>query len=622
MKVTVNWLREYTDFQFSVQELADALTMVGLEVEAIYPVERSFSAVVIGRIRSVQPHPNAGHLSLCLVDTGDSTCPVVCGAPNAVVGLRAPLARPGAILRDGERVTAREIRGEQSDGMLCSEAELGLSERADGLMVLPDDAPIGTELTDYLGEPDTVFDISVTPNRPDCLSVIGICREISTLSGTRLRRPDVKIKSRKIDVSEYMRVKITDPERCPRYSGRLIENICIKPSPFWLAERLHAVDIRSINNVVDITNYVMMETGQPLHAFDYHMLEGGTIVVRTAMPGERFTTLDENEHVLDEDSLLICDKVKPVALAGIMGGLNSEVTAETGTVFLESAHFSSLNIRRTAKRLDILTESSRRFERGVDPEGTVPAMNRAAELMVALAEGQVYGDEIDEYVKKIHPVEVDLSVENTNILLGTSLEADEIRGILEKIGLGSIQSNSTQLRFRVPTSRPDLEREVDLIEEVASHYGFSRIPTVLAPRVDQTQEFNQRVIFRDQVRTLLAGLGFWEAVSLNLVPPRQAQFFLEHDREMIRLLNPMSPDLSVFRPHLLISLLSAVAYNRNRQLQDLRLFELGDVAWRKAGTEEIVETTHVAGLLAGKLRQKTWYGSPEPVDFFLSLIHI
>ncbi|NIA29164.1 MAG: phenylalanine--tRNA ligase subunit beta [Actinobacteria bacterium] len=616
MKVTLNWLKEFVDFSLSATQVADALTMAGLEVEEVYTLERNFSRVVVGKIVKSQKHPDADHLSLCRVDIGGNILPIVCGAPNAYEGLKAPLALDGSVLLNDLKVETQKIRGFESQGMLCSEAELGLSERSEQLMELTADAEVGKELGQYLGEPDIVFDINVTPNRPDCLSVIGIAREIAAMTGSSLKKPELNITAIPDAIEKYMTVDIKDEERCFRYSGRYLRDITIKPAPFWMALRLHAVGIRSINNVVDVTNYVMMEVGQPLHAFDYRLLEGKKVIVRAAEAGERFTTLDGQEHELDQDSLLICDGVKPVALAGVMGGLNSEVQPDTNTVFLESAYFEPTNIRRTAKKLDLSTESSRRFERGIDPNGTIYAMNRAASLMVDLAGGHVVGDAIDNYPQKVTPVEIDLSVHQSNVWLGVSLKKEQIAEILSSIELSVEQKNGDTLRAIVPTFRPDLTRPIDLVEEIARLYGYDNIEPNVAPRIDQLQEANPRVLFRDFVRQTVSGMGFRETCNLSLIHKKFGHEFLPQKTGFVELLNPLSEDLGVFRPNMIVSLLTSVAYNRNRQMHDMRLFEIGNVAWKEDGRSVKTEKTQIAGILAGHRQENAWYGKAKEFDFY------
>lgn len=613
MKVTLNWLKEFVDIDLSAQQIAEKLTMLGLEVEDVQQTPRNFSGVVVGRVISVEPHPTANKLTACRVDDGRSQKTVVCGAPNVRTGSKYPLAQIGAKLGDLS-IEGRELRGVNSEGMLCSEAELGLSDRSHGLMLLPEDAPVGTDFNEYLGEPDTVFDVFITPNRADCLSVIGIARELAAATRRSLRKPSVNIQESSTDHPNDMRVTIRNPQRCCRYSARLIDNIFVEPSPGWLAQRLHQVGIRSINNVVDVTNYIMMETGQPLHAFDYTFLKGQEIIVRTAGAGERFTTLDDKEHELNEEALLICDGERPVALAGIMGGQNSEVSGRTATVFLESAYFEPTGVRKSSSALGLTSESSKRFERGADPNGTIYALNRAAQLLVEIAHGRIVGKAIDEYPHPVHPVELILPIARSNSLLGTRLSAAETAEILQRLEIEVAAISEEALHTRIPTFRVDLTRPVDLIEEIARCHGFDGIEAVVAPSINQLQEANPRDLYRNKIRQILAGAGLKETIAYNLTSFKQAEMFINAGQEPVMLLNPISTDLAVFRPNIILTLLATTAYNRNRQIQNLRLFEIGDAAWASGGVHE--ERPQIGGVVAGERIQKSWSQQAAANDFY------
>jgi phenylalanyl-tRNA synthetase beta chain len=613
LKVTLDWLKEFVHFDLNADQLVHALTMVGLEVEECSTLALDFSQVKIGKIVDFEKKSKADSLTVCQVDSGDKTYSVVCGAPNVKKGLLTPIALPGAVLAKGNVVGVKNVHGILSEGILLSEAELGLTDRADTIMELPAHAPVGADLGRYLGDPLVVLDVFITPNRSDCLSVQGLAREIAAMSGSIMQKHPVHIQEKDGPGPDPVYVDIRDIEKCARYSGRLIQNIQISPSPFWMARRLYAVGIRAISNVVDITNYIMWETGQPLHAFDYRLLEGGRILVRCAEPDETFTTLDGKEHKLDDDALLICDSKKPVALAGIMGGLNSEVQPDTEIVFLESAHFDAINIRKTAKKLAIQTESSRRFERGVDPNSTVYAMNRAAQLMTETAHGQIVNQAVDNYARKIFPVEIEISQDHVNSLLGTFLTTEHIEKILNSIELKTLTRSEGHLQVQVPTFRPDLVKEVDLIEDVAIHHGYDNIPDHIETKINQLQISNERVSFKEQVRNVLAGIGLKEILSFNLIAEKHAQLFVPDGCSLIKLLNPISADLAVLRPSLIPSLMTAIAYNKNRQLADLAFFEVGNVAWDKDG---FIEQTHVAGMITGDRMPQSWYGQAQSVDFY------
>ncbi len=614
MKVTLNWLKEYVDFDLTSEQLSEKLTMLGLEVEEYFTEPRNFSNVVIGVVKSVAKHPDADKLHVCRVSDGQEDYNVICGAPNVKTEGKYPFARVGADL-NGFAITARKIRGVKSEGMLCSEAELGLCERSDGIMELPQAAPPGQDFHDYLGEPDTIFDIAITPNRPDCLSVIGIARELAAAIHTPLKKPEVNIQKGSGNIDEYMSVAIKEPDRCYRYSGRLLKNIQIKDSPNWLAERLSKIGIRSINNVVDVTNYMMMETGQPLHAFDYDLIKNKKIIVQTANKGDTFMTLDDQQRELNDDSLMICDAENPVALAGIMGGQNSEVNDNTTRIFLESAYFEPMGIRKTSRQLGLSTDSSRRFERGIDPEGTVYAMERATAILMQVADGKPVGDIIDVYPTKVEPASISISVHYVNKQLGAKLSLEIIQDILNRLQLSTELKNKNMLKVTVPTFRVDLTRPVDLVEEIARCYGYNQIDPVMAPRVDQRQMENEIESYRDKMRHVLTGLGFLETVAFNLVSEKHAQHFAPKGAFPIALLNPISDELAVFRPNILLTLLSTVAYNRNRQMNDLRLFEVGNVAWKTMDNDHI-EKTQFGAILAGKRVKQSWLDQPEEFNFY------
>jgi len=413
MLVSLRWLQDYIDIDASPDELAKLLTMAGLEVDSVEETSPGFSGVVVSKVLSVKPHPNSDKLSLCQVTTGEETFPIVCGAPNVSEGILSPLAKVGAEIPGGYTIKRSKLRGEPSEGMLCSEEELGIGDDASGIMILPDTLNLGEDLASALDLKDVTIELSITPNRADCLSIIGIAREISALTGKKLRYPEITFDETEEDVTTVTSVEILDPHLCPRYTARIIKNVEVKPSPSWMRLRLEAVGLRAINNIVDVTNFVMIEFGQPLHAFDFRYLEEGRIKVRGADEGEEFISLDEKARVLSSDTLMICDGVKPVAVAGIMGGLNSEVVDDTKTVLLESAYFNPSSIRKSSRSLGMSTDAAFRFERGIDPEGVLRASDRAAQLIAELSGGTICRGCIDQYPEKITPVkDITLRVKN------------------------------------------------------------------------------------------------------------------------------------------------------------------------------------------------------------------
>jgi phenylalanyl-tRNA synthetase beta chain len=602
VKFTYSWLSDYVTIKLSPTELAAKLTMLGFEVESQRSTLPNLEGVGVGRVLSCEALPKSDHLKICTVDSGAATYTVVCGAPNVAAGQLIAFAVPGTVLPKGMRIEKRTIRGVESSGMICSEAELGLSDEADGILVLDANAKVGTPLNRLLNA-DTIFEINVTPNRPDCLGIIGVAREIAALTQKPLQAPKPRIRETGNKIQTAVKISIKDKNACPRYAARLVENIQIGPSPKWLADRLQAVGIRPISNVVDVTNYVMMETGQPLHAFDFANAADGKITVRKAQAGERFQTLDEKTHTLQDTDLLICDGERPVALAGVMGGLNSEVSPETKDVLLECAYFEPTGIRKTAKRLSIGSESARRFERGVDPNGIPAALARATELILKTAGGVARGA-IDVYPKKIKPAVVTYRPERANQVIGKALRETEMAAILKRLQF-SIAKQKAAWRVAIPTFRPDLTREIDLIEEIARVYGYDRIEPNMRATVSLRNDRDRSEMAGERIRNTLTGLGISEAVTVSLLDPRTARAFLPLDATGIAVLNPLSEDLSTMRPSILTTLLSSTAYNLNRKNVDFGLFEIGSAFWLdKSGA--VIEKNRIGAVLSGETVRQNW----------------
>ncbi len=620
MLISLNWLRSIVSPDATPYEIAHRLTMAGLEVEAIEPYHFGLERVVVGRIQSIEQHPNVEHLQICKVQVVGGTYDVVCGAPNVVEGLIVPYALEGACLADGSEIHSTDIHGVLSQGMLCSERELGLGEDAGGIMVLDSNLDLGTPLSKALELEDTILDIGITPNRSDCLSVVGIAREVAALFGMGWSLPSIGLKEIGPPVQTLASVTIEDPDLCPRYAARVVQNVTIRPSPLWLRQRLEAQGLRAINNIVDITNLVMMELGQPLHAFDYHRLDGHCIVVRRARPNETFVTLDGQHHQLQKDMLLICDASRGVALAGIMGGLNSEITPQTHTVLLESAYFQPTGTRRTAKTLGLNTESSYRFERGIDPEGVITALDRAAQLMVELGDGELASGRLDVYPSPVRRESIRLRVSKTNRFLGMDLTREEIGQLLESIQLDVRTANEDLLVVDPPPFRPDLTREVDLMEEVARLAGYDRIPSA-APmiRLASAKPAEDQVI-RQQTKQTLESLGFCEIVSYSFINPRAVELLQLDDadrrRRLLPLRNPLSEDQAVMRTTLVPAMLETAAKNQRRNNFDLRLFELSKVFFPKENEELPEERFNLCGLLSGLRRPAGWNEPELTVDFF------
>lgn len=614
----MGWIREFVSCELEANELAEALTHRGLECGA--SLEGVLEKVVVGEVLEVGPHPRAERLRICKVRAGEETLRVVCGAPNARAGIKAPLAVPGARLPLGGEVQAVEIRGVGSEGMLCSEAELGLGEDESGIWILPDNLQSGERLDIALGLSDWVLSFELTPNRADCLSVLGIALEVGALVGARVKIPEIELVEPGASISGRFEVEIRDPELCPRYVARMVEGVKIAESPLWVRRRLQLVGLRPINNVVDVTNYVMWELGQPLHAFDLDLLKGGRIVVQRARPGEKFISLDGQIRDLSHQMLMIWDGERPVAVAGVMGGENSEVNAQTRNVLIESAYFNPMSIRRTAKALGMNTEASRRFERGVDPEGCPRAACRAAQLMAEWAGGTVAAGELDVYPNPQPRVAVPLRVSRVNGLLGTSMAAPEMRRCLELLSLEVEESSKDLFMVKPPTRRVDLTREIDLVEEVARVWGYHRIPSTLPgrslPMAEQAVEGNPE----SRIREILTGFGFSEVITFSFVDPNcfdRMGLSPHHPmRKALQLKNPLRQDQGVMRTSLVPGILDAVHGNLHRRNSDLRLFEVGRVFLPKQGELLPDEPRRLAGAMAGRRSPLHWDSDASPVDFF------
>ncbi|UCC66666.1 MAG: phenylalanine--tRNA ligase subunit beta [Deltaproteobacteria bacterium] len=620
MRVSLNWLKEYVDFDLTPSELAELLTMAGLEVEGIEEVSPDLKGVVVAQIASISPHPKANRLSLCRVRVGEEVYPIVCGARNMKEGDKVALALVGAELPQGVRIKRTKIRGEFSEGMMCSEAELGLSSSSEGIMILPPEALVGVPLTDFLTGRDHILEVSLTPNRGDCLSMIGMAREVAALTGGRFHTPTPQLREIEERVDDLVRVSVPDADLCPRYAARLITGVKIGPSSFWLRTRLERAGVRSINNVVDVTNYVMLEYGQPLHAFDFDRLEGTEVVVQRAGEGDTFVTLDGVERLLDRDTLMICDAVTPVAIAGIMGGLNSEIRDDTSRVLLESAYFSPEGTRRTSKALGLQTESSYRFERGVDFEGVLPASLRASALIAELAAGEVVQGVIDCYPAPIPRPEIRLRLAKVSALLGVRLEGREVKEILRRLLMEIKVGKGEEWVICPPTYRGDISREIDLIEEIGRIKGYDLIP-VQIPKV-WILPFKKRKEeeLEERVKKVLIGLGFYEVITYSFISPQslQALRLSSNDRRLrpLTLLNPLTEEQSVMRTTLLPGLLETAKYNLSHKNRDMKMFELREVYYPTDGGKLPEERRSLAGLVMGAFAGGGWNISPKEVDFY------
>ncbi len=578
MKIPYRWIREFVDLDLTAAQAADRLVNAGVEVAAITRPAPELSGVVVGVIEAIERELGTSHghrLRLCRVSTGRERFAVVCGAPNAEVGVRAAFAPPGAVLPGGRRVGVARIRGVDSQGMLCSERELGLGEEHEaGLLTVEADAPPGADLVRHLGLDDEILEVEVTPNRPDCLSVVGVARELAALTGAPFRLPDVSLKEGEEAVAELARVRIEAPDLCARFTARVISGVTVGPSPGWLAWRLRAVGLRPISNVVDVTNYVMWELGHPLHAFDHARVRDATIVVRRARPGERITTLDGQERVLGETMLVIADPARALGIAGVMGGADSGVTGATTRVLLEAAWFQPASVRRTARALGLVTDAAYRFERGADIEGLVDASARAARLIAELAGGTVARGVVDVYPAPRPRPRVRLRLSRVRRVLGIAPPAEEARRILTGLGL-AVTARDGELEVEVPSFRRDLAIEDDLVEEVIRVWGYDRLPSTLPGGAFQLVRTPASLRQADTVRRVLAAAGLHEAVTYTFSDPAYEEVLRPAGGQRpLALRNPLSRDASWLRYNPLDGVLGAIATNLRRQQPHVRVFEL------------------------------------------------
>lgn len=602
MRAPLSWIREFASIEAAPRDVAEALDQLGIEVEAVDEPGREIRGVIAARIIDVVPHPDADKLRLADVDYGDGQTRVVCGAPNIEAGMVVPFAPAGATLPGGFTLERRKIRGVVSDGMILSPKELELSDDHEGILALDPATAVGVDVREVLGLDDVIFEVAITPNRPDAMSIVGIARELAAHFHVPLTVPEPA--SRTGGATEAaITVVVDDTARCPRYLAR-VSTVAIGASPRWMARRLTLAGMRPISNVVDVTNYVLLERGQPLHAFDLDRLAGPGIVVRLAVDGERITTLDGIERTLTPDDLLICDaNGVPQAIAGIMGGSTAEVSEATRSILLESAYFQPMGISRSSKRLGLRSESSARFERGVDPNGVGAAANRAMELLEQVANADVLDGAVGVYPSPLEPEQITVRTERVNALLGTALDDAAVVSALEPLGI-EITATNGALSATVPTWRHDLEREIDLVEEVARRVGFNEIPRTLPSTTGQTGGLTVGQRERRLVADTLVGMGCAEAVTVPLLaPPELERFGLALD-DAVQAANPLRAEESILRPMILPGLVAAVARNAGYGIDDVMLFELGHVFRAPIGDDTLPdEREHVAATLAGQVRR-------------------
>ena len=613
MKLSENWLREWVNPDFDVQVMAEKLTQAGLEVDAVAPVAGDFSGVLVGQVTSVAPHPDADKLRVCEVDVaGDELLHIVCGASNVREGLKVPVAVVGAVLPGDFKIKKAKLRGEPSFGMLCSAKELGLAESSEGLLELPGDAPVGSDIREYLALNDFTIEVDLTPNRSDCLGVAGIARELGVISRTDLT--PVKIDEVSASIATSFPVNVEATQACPNYIGRVIENI--NPSaktPLWMQEKLRRSGLRSLGAIVDITNYVMLELGQPMHAFDLQKLQQ-SINVRFAKPNEKLTLLDGQHVEITELTLIIADASGPLALAGIMGGEASSVSSATTSLFLEAAFFTPAAIAGQARSYGLHTDSSHRFERGVDPQLAEQAMHRATSLILEIAGGQAGPLSIVSEKNALPEApQILLRANRIKRVLGIEFEAAEVEEHLTRLGLGVTRTAEGWL-VNVPSFRFDITIEVDLIEELGRLYGYDRLPQTRPEIQVLPGSISEKQLATERLQNLLVDRGYFEAITYSFVDPAIQKHFADSEVEPIKLANPISADLSVMRHSLWPGLVQAMVYNLNRQHDRVRLFEVGRVF--RGQLAEIDQHQCIGGLVYGDIKPEQWNEKNRKVDFF------
>ena len=629
MNISLNWLKQYINLDLEVNKISEYLTDIGLEVEGISEVESikgGLKGIVIGEVLTCNKHPDADRLNVTKVDIGNQDIlDIVCGAPNVKAGQKVPVATVGAVLYDGEEsftIKKSKIRGEVSEGMICGEDEIGLGDATDGIMVLDDNVKVGTLASEYFKvENDTIFEIGLTPNRSDAMGHFGVARDLKTVlnyngSNLELCLPDIKEFKKDNDDLEIS-VDIEDSELCPRYSGVTISGVKIDSSPEWLQNRLKSIGLSPINNIVDITNFVLHETGQPLHAFDAEKVLGNKVIVKTLKEKTKFTTLDEVERELSSEDLMICNNSEAMCIAGVFGGLDSGVSDSTTNIFLESAYFNPVSIRKTAKRHTLSTDSSFRFERGCDPNMTIYALKRAAILIKEIAGGEISSEIVDVYPNKIEHFEVELTYSKLDNLIGEKIERESVKSILKDLEIELEKETENGLSLKVPLFRTDVQREVDVIEEILRIYGFNtvKIPTKLNTSISYSDEVNPETL-RNTISDLLSSNGFSEIMNNSLTKESYTKLIPELEVEQnVKILNPLSQDLNVMRQSMLFSGLENISYNINRKNHDLKLYEFGKTYHKVE--EENQERQHLMLLLTGKVNSETWNENNNKTDFFV-----
>ena len=622
MLVSIKWLKDYVNTQqLPPAELGEKITRSGIEVDAVIDRSHGMTNIVVGYVESCVKHPEADKLSICQVNVGEEITQIICGAPNIGAGQKVIVARPGAKLPGDIKIKKAKLRGEESNGMICSLQELGIEGKlvpkayAEGIYVLPEDAETGSDVLTNFDLDDTVLELGLTPNRADAMSMLGVAYEVGAILSEEVKLPETSYPEAADTAASMLTLNIDAPEANPLYVAKVVRNIKVQESPMWLQQRLMAAGVRPHNNVVDITNYILMEYGQPLHAFDYDSLETGNITVRHAKEGEMITTLDDAERKLSGNHLVITNGEKPVAIAGVMGGANSEVSDMTTTVVIESAYFASGSVRQTSKDHGLRSDASSRYEKGVDPNRVIPAAERAAQLLSELAGGEVLAGSVifDELNKEEKVVKV--SPDFINSRLGMKISFEDMWNILNRLKFNTEAANG-QLVISVLTRRQDIQIPEDVVEEIARLYGYDEIPATLPEAETTPGGLTPYQAKRRIVRNLMEGAGLLQATTYSLTSEKSAKQFALEETETTRLLMPMSEERSILRQSLLPHLLESVTYNTARRMDSVALYETGSV-FLKGDDELLNEQEHLAVAMTGLWLDNSWQGEKKPVDFFV-----
>lgn len=625
MKVSLKWLSDYVDVPSDIQEFCDRLDLTGTGVEGVETLGATFDGVVVGYVETCEEHPDSDHMHVVTVDVGaEEPVQIVCGAPNIAQGIKLPVATAGAVLPGDFKIKKSKLRGVTSCGMCCSRRELGMGDEHSGIWVLPADAPVGMPIADYLDMTDTVLDLEITPNRPDCLSMVGFAREVGAMYGRDWCEPAAELEQAGAPVSDAVSVEIADGSRCLRYCARLIENVKVGPSPDWLVERLAAIGQRSINNIVDVTNYVLFELGQPLHTFDFDTLDAEDgrvrVIVRGAEEGEKFTTLDGAERELTSDMTVIATPKRAVALAGVMGGLDSEVTDSTVNVLLETASFEPGRTSRTSRNLGLISESSLRYERRVDDAGIDARADYAASLIAEVSGGTVRQGAVDVWpARNDEPRMLEFRIERFQKMMGAAIPADFIVDCLTRLGCGVSEASEGVLSVEAPTFRPDLEREIDLYEEVLRLYGMDRIPSTLPAGRGRLGVRTKRQVVDAKLHAALSACGMNETMTYSFAAADDLEKLRMGEEglgQAAELINPMNADQCCMRRTIVPGLLRSVAYNQSRGVANIQLYEMGTVFSAHEGAQKPKERCKLAGVLAGAMHDASWNCAPAAFDFF------